>query len=335
MADTSHRLTFQNLAIGFMGLSVLVLLVMMVVNPIKGQTGAPSADLSTLDLKAFHKGAPAGGEIPLRRRDQLSVDQVAIQFASLNYTMDQIKNDAHNVPRLFLKSLPTGLGDIKDIDQRKKMFFKIMLPMALRVNEDIRTTRAQVWRLVQRLKTGLSITPEDRIWLSGLYKRYKVNPGNHKALLDKIDTFPVSLILAQAAEESGWGASRFAKEGNALFGQWTFNPRHKGIVPKGRPEGKTYRIRAFDTLYESFQSYVLNLNSHRAYKELRTLRARLKGQNKPLTGIDLANALGQYSERGQDYISTVISLIENNDLEALNSARLDQGGPGDLENPFL
>lgn len=139
--------------------------------------------------------------------------------------------------------------------------------------------------------------------------------------MQRVDIIPPSLALAQAAKESGWGTSRFARNGNALFGQWTWD-EDQGMEPKDRPEGTDHLVREFDTLLDSVEAYMLNLNRHRAYRELRSLRAGMRKRGEPIDGISLAGGLESYSELGMEYVERIRSMIDLNQLLALDNAEL-------------
>ena len=139
-----------------------------------------------------------------------------------------------------------------------------------------------------------------------------------------MDIIPPALAIAQAAKESGWGGSRFAQAGNALYGQWTWNSSHKGIIPKERPKGKTYRVRAFDNILNATRAYMLNLNANRAYGGLRERRLQRRKAGKALTGLALTEELLGYSAIGNRYVKALKSLIRANKLTALNTAKLGE-----------
>jgi Bax protein len=136
-----------------------------------------------------------------------------------------------------------------------------------------------------------------------------------------VDVVPVSLALAQAAIESGWGTSRFARQGNAIFGQWT-SQDGKGLVPSARPEGKTHKVRSFDRLSESVEAYLLNLNTHRAYRDFRTLRQQSRNSGERPKGEVLATGLEAYSEKGEEYVDLLRDMIRVNRLAAFDDAIL-------------
>jgi Bax protein len=243
-------------------------------------------------------------------------------FKRMGYNLDKVKANNQPVPRMFLASLPEDLAKVPENKQRKAIFFQAMLPLVLQVNEEILTDRRRLWTL--RYRTALGETPSaaDRLWLRVMTERYKVKPGDFSALIARIDIVPPSLALAQAAEESGWGTSRFAKQGNAMFGQWTTSSS-AGLVPSKRDEGKTHRVRAFDSLIDSVRAYTMNLNNHRAYKGFRKARQAARRAGAGLDGRRLAGKLNKYSERGQHYVKAIRGLIDFNELSSLDSARLD------------
>jgi len=132
----------------------------------------------------------------------------------------------------------------------------------------------------------------------------------------------LSLALAQAAIESGWGTSRFAREGNALFGQWVWGEAAKGLIPEDRQDGMNHKIRAFESPLEAVTSYIRNLNTHRAYRHMRDIRATMRSEGRMPDGHVLAEGLEAYSEKGRDYIDLVRDIIAANDLRALDHATL-------------
>ncbi|PHS79255.1 MAG: hypothetical protein COB59_02755 [Rhodospirillaceae bacterium] len=242
-------------------------------------------------------------------------------YASLNYDLDAVREGRGDVPRITLASLPSDLWRERETSKRKALFLKSVLPLVLQVNEQITQDRKRLKNLATAQKQG-PLQALDRLWLAVMAERYGTKRGDINAVLNRHDVVPPSLALAQAATESAWGSSRFVREGNAMFGQWTFSPQHPGIVPAGRDEGKTHRIRAFASLYDSLDSYVTNLNKHRAYKEFREMRSAMRRQGQPLDGLRLAGTLHRYSERGADYVNELRAIIFSNDLRLVDGARL-------------
>ena len=170
------------------------------------------------------------------------------------------------------------------------------------------------------------MSENDRLWMQGLAETYRAREATARALLVHVDEIPVSLALAQSAEESGWGTSRFTELGNALFGQWAFS-QEAGIIPKDRSEGKNHVIRAFGSLKESVRAYMLNLNRHAAYADMRARRAELRAVGGIISGHALASTLLAYSERGEDYVRSLHNLIEGNGLRAFDGAELTTEAP--------
>ena len=248
------------------------------------------------------------------------------KFALIDYRLTEVRSGAAEVPRLFITSLPHDLAGIQSVNDRKAAFIKLMLPLVLRVNEELLEDRARVEGLVRRLREGKRLRAADRAWLDLLSERYGAEPGNFDDLADRLDVVPPSLALAQAIEESGWGTSRFAKLGNAVFGQWTFG-RDEGIVPLERSDGRSHKIKAFSHLHDSVANYLTNLNRHPAYADFRRLRANMRTQGQELNGYVLAGTLTAYSERGADYISTIRAIMRFNNLTDLDGARLRGDAP--------
>lgn len=243
------------------------------------------------------------------------------KFSLMDYRLTEVRTGAAEVPRLYITSLPRDLAGIPSVDDRKAAFIKLMLPLVLRVNEELLEDRAKMERLVRRLREGKRLRAANRAWLDSLSEHYGVEPGDFDGLAERLDIVPPSLALAQAIEESGWGTSRFAKLGNAIFGQWTFSGG-EGIVPLERADGKSHRIKAFGHLQESVANYVTNLNRHAAYTEFRRLRASMRADGLELNGYVLARTLTSYSERGADYVTSIRAIMRFNDLTDLDDARL-------------
>lgn len=226
------------------------------------------------------------------------------------------------VPPLILTQFPNDLHLIHSIQDRKELFFKTILPMAMLANEEVSEQRNTLKALLLEYDQNGDISAAQQKWLNTLLKQYRVkknpllNPGSRALLFNRIDTLPESLILAQAANESGWGTSRFVRQANNIFGEWTFTPG-TGLVPEGRPEGETYEVRRFSNLYQSVRSYLRNINTHRAYTLLRNTRQKKRQDNQVATGIELSHGLKFYSTRREEYSREIASMIKSNRLEQL------------------
>lgn len=171
------------------------------------------------------------------------------------------------------------------------------------------------------IRSGIEPSPNLRSWLERLAARYETQPDRLDLLLRRVDTVPVSLAMAQAAIESGWGTSRFALHGNAIFGQWT-TAEGKGLVPSAREEGKTHKVRSFNRLSDSVSAYLLNLNTHPAYAEFREMRQEARRRGETPDGQMLAGGLEAYSEKGGEYVELLRNMIRVNRLGAFDDAFL-------------
>ncbi|MCP3177825.1 glucosaminidase domain-containing protein [Desulfuromonas sp. KJ2020] len=245
-------------------------------------------------------------------------------FEKNNYHWDTLDQ---GVPPFILKTIPNNFSGIEDIREKKRLFFLSILPMVLIINEEIAQERELLLDIYQALDADQPLSEEQKNFLSVLARKYKIKGdilSSSKArdnLRMRVDILPPSLVLAQAATESGYGTSRFAQMGNNLFGEWTFTPG-TGLIPKDRPDGATYEVRRFDSIYESLQSYMTNINTHWAYRSLREKRAKLRDAGISPKGIDLATGLERYSERGDAYIEDIKTMIRLNRLSRLSTATL-------------
>lgn len=208
----------------------------------------------------------------------------------------------------------------EDIDARKNAFFGYFLPLVEMRNEEILKLRAELLRQRENMN-DLSGRQQRRVMQ--LAEDYEIDefditePGDWDTLLRRVDVVPPSLALAQAANESGWGLSRFALEGNNYFGHWCY-VEGCGLIPDSRPAGARHEVAAFDSPAQSVQRYIRNLNSHDAYRDLRLKRSELRQNEELITGLELAEGLTQYSQRGQEYIRELQAMIRFNELDALD-----------------
>ncbi len=215
-------------------------------------------------------------------------------------------------------SLP-DFAAISDVKEKKSQFFAYLRPMAETENNKITVERKALLKIKERWAKSQKLSRTQKKHLKNLVEKYKVTQGlsiNNQLsqLLVKVDSIPTSLILVQAANESAWGTSRFAREGNNLFGLWCFN-KGCGMVPAKRTEGAHYEVSSFSSPVASVTAYCHNLNSHDAYQLLRQIRAQLKVHHHTATGHALAGGLISYSERGKGYVEELRSMIRNNNLE--------------------
>ncbi len=251
---------------------------------------------------------------------QIDVVSLTEKWSALSFDIDQIRSGSE-VPRFFVDHIPVDILDIQQVQTRKKIFLSVALPLILKANEEITARRTRLLKIIKNRKPGSILPADDQNWINQLTELYGAKPNDATDLLARIDVIPVSLALAQSIEESGWGTSRFAREGNALFGQRAWSPG-TGIVPQERDDGKTYEVRVYDALIQSIKGYVHNLNSHPAYSEFRDQRAKLQQEDIPARGYELSRTLLSYSERGEAYVEALQSLIRVNSLEQFENARL-------------
>lgn len=241
----------------------------------------------------------------------------------LGYRLSDVRKGHIEVPRTYLSDLPRELPALSGKHERKTLFFTAMLPLVLQVNELLKADRQRIIDLKTRVENGEVLLAKDTEWLEGMASEYRVPGLDFDILLERVNVVPPSLALGQAALESGWGTSRFAQLGNAPFGEraWT---SENGMIPRNRQDGDTHEIRAFGHLMDAVYGYILNLNRHSAYDQFREARAQLITKGRRLTGIALAPALTNYSERGVDYVTDLLTIMQGNRLEDFDSARLQQ-----------
>lgn len=261
----------------------------------------------------------------LRTDADRTVDAMLRRFEQQGFDLADYRGNGGRleVPRIFLAKLPVDIADVSITEKRKRAFIKVMLPHILRENERIAADRERLQVLHDRLRLGDSLGGRDRRWLDQLAERYGLDGDelDTAELLERVDIIPPALALAQSIEESGWGTSRFALLGNAVFGMWTWTPG-AGIVPEDRPEGETYEVQRFRSLENSVAAYMRNLNTKSSYREFRDRRAAQHARSETLDSYQLAGQLHRYSVRGADYIRTIRSIMRSNNLEAFDDARL-------------
>jgi len=257
----------------------------------------------------------------------LNVEKVETVFSAAKYTLENIHEKRMAVPRLYVARIPDGLANLQNIPRRKHTFLRIVLPMVLRVNESASITRSRLLKLRGQIATSKYVNTVDARWVAALATTYKLNTTEKVSgklldeLLLRVAPVPVSLALAQAVEESGWGTSRFAQDGNALFGQWEWS-ESLGIIPIERGDKESHSVRSFHTLMDSVEAYAQNLNTHWAYEDFRQRRERFLNNNKILDGLHMAETMHHYSERNLAYVESLQEIIRYNNLRVLDSARL-------------
>ncbi|MCG9738021.1 glucosaminidase domain-containing protein [Shewanella insulae] len=255
-----------------------------------------------------------------------SLDELIALFDSLGYNQAGWQAGNREVPRLTFEAVSERWQQTSSqipVQLKKMVFFRLMAPLILVANEQILLERQAIAQAELDAPELLALARKYRLLTDDSGSLTEEQRGQ---LLARVDIMPPSLVLAQAAEESGWATSRFTVEGNAFFGQWDFSG--KGMTPKAqRKELGNYGLARFDTPLASVQGYLLNLNTNAAYQSLRSLRAQLRADDKPITGLVLAGKLDKYSERGQAYIDGIREMIRYNRLEQVDEAYLSDRAP--------
>ena len=245
----------------------------------------------------------------------LNTQTVLNLFEDLEYDLDHVRNKKKVKPIYFTR-LPKDLSSIKSVKEKKETFLQILLPLVVAENEKIKEDRKYLLKILKDNESE-----KNKKWINKKYKAYKVSDKNINKLLEKIDIIPTSIALAQAAKESGWGTSRFALEGNAIYGQWTWNG--DGIEPLEKTKDQNHKILKFPLLRASVKAYINNLNTHRGYKGFREKRALLRKQNKQLAGLELIHELENYAQTGKVYTKILEQIINQNDLDELETVTID------------
>lgn len=270
--------------------------------------------------------------IEMVKNIQLRDGTYAIEFlASYGFDMKQIRKNKATVPEIYFARLPRELPGIRNVEIKKELFFSSLLAPILKVNDTIRQDRRRLKKIILKQTLGTDASEPDYLWLTQKLAHYRVKVRNGQSLvahsgellaelLNRMNIIPPELALAQAAQESGWGTSRFAQQGNALYGQWTWGSGC-GMVPAQRDKGKTHRMKCFKSIIESVDSYMLNLNTHNAYRALRQER-RAFHDDQVMDAIPLVETLTSYSEEGQNYVEKIKNIIRTNKLKDFNKARL-------------
>ena len=236
-------------------------------------------------------------------------------FDDLGYNLEGVRA-GQKVKPIYLTKLPRDLKALGDTKKKRELFIKIVLPLILNENEKITLDRKKLFKILGKNFN----TVGERVWLKRRFKEYKIVDQDIGKLKIRMDIIPVSIALAQAANESGWGTSRFALEGNALFGQWTWSK--KGLSPKNKDPDSNHKILQFQILKASVRAYKNNLNTHNAYQEFREERAKFRQKNEPIDGLSLVKYLKNYASIGEKYVKIIEDIIEKNSLTDFDQANL-------------
>ena len=237
----------------------------------------------------------------------LKTETVLNLFKDVDYDLGQVRSKKLVKP-IYFTQFPKDLDAIESTQLKKETFIKIVLPLVVAENERILADREKLIILSNKKFT----TDPEKQWIRQKLLEYKVKKGDLKELLVRMDIIPTSIALAQAAKESGWGTSRFALEGNAIFGQWTWSGQ--GIAPLDRASNKNHKILKFPILRASVKAYKNNLNTHKSYSKFREKRLNLRDKNKRISGLELTETLNNYAQTGSEYTKILNQIIRQNRL---------------------
>ena len=236
-------------------------------------------------------------------------------FENLKYDLKTIRL-GQAVKPVYLSRLPKDLNKIKSTQKKKDTFIKIVMPLILDENSKILEDRKKLFKILNKP----SNTRGEKVWLKRRFNDYKIKNEDIAELKIRMDIVPTSVAIAQAAKESGWGTSRFALDGNAMFGQWTWGK--DGIEPSQKEKNTSHKILKFPMLRSSVNAYIKNLNTHRGYSEFRKKRSELRQNNKNLSGLDLVEYLYNYAATGKEYVVILKKIIKQNQLTDFDSSVL-------------
>ncbi len=282
-----------------------------------------------LDGESLEKTSKIDEDLDLRnlfddvfKFDDLPNDAVRLNASTIEQLFKETKYNLKDVRKsklvkpISLSLLPKEIKKIKNSKKKKNLFIQIILPLILEENNRIKLNRIKLFSILNRSNN----TDTEKKWLNKKFKQYGVVKKDLLTLKIRMDIIPVSLAIAQAAKETGWGTSRFALEGNALFGQWTWSG--EGIKPAKSDSNATHKIMKFKILQSSVRAYQRNLNTHSSYKQFRMARAELRDNKRILDSLILANYLDKYAETGKEYIKALKKIIEQNNLTDFDDAKL-------------
>ena len=246
---------------------------------------------------------------------RLSAATIEELFKSTNYNLDDVRKNKLVKP-ISLTLLPAEIIKIENAKKRKDLFIQIILPLVIAENNNIKSDRNKLFNILNKNKN----TKAEQGWLNLKFKQYGVVNKDLSTLKVRMDEVPVSMTIGQAAKETGWGTSRFAQEGNALFGQWTWSG--EGIRPSEAANDSTHKVMKFKVLQASVKAYQRNLNTHSTYKSFRSARAELRDKGKNLDSMILSEHLDEYAETGKEYVKILQQIIRQNNLIDFDDAKL-------------
>mgnify|MGYP001561929546 FL=1 len=246
---------------------------------------------------------------------RLSASTIKQLFEDTGYDLNDVRKKKLVKP-VALTLLPQEIKMIENTKKRKEFFIQIVLPLIIQENNNIKRDRKTLFNIINKSNN----TNSEKQWLDKKYKQYGVKSKDLSTLKIRMDEIPVSLAIAQAAKETGWGTSRFAQEGNALFGQWTWSG--EGLKPKDSKKGENHKVMKFNILQASVRAYQRNLNTHSTYKDFRKARAEFRDTNKSLDSMELSKYLNKYAQTGNQYVEVLQKIIKQNKLQDFDDAKL-------------
>ena len=247
---------------------------------------------------------------------RLSASTIEQLFEDTKYNLESVKETKLVNIGNSIDHLPNEMKKIESVKKRKNLFIQIVLPLIIEENTKIRLDRIKLFSILNKNNNSQS----DKEWLLKKFKQYGVNKNDLSTLKIRMDEIPVSLAIAQAAKETGWGTSRFAQEGNALFGQWTWSG--DGIKPAGADSDSKHKVAKFKVLKASVKAYQRNLNTHSGYKSFRKERAIQRDNQGKLNSLELVKHLDNYAETGVEYTKILKQIIQQNSLTDFDDVKI-------------
>ena len=262
-------------------------------------------------------------DIDVFGEEEENINTPRLSASTIEELFNQNKYDLKKVKKTKLVNignkihrLPKELKNIESTKKRKELFIKIVLPLIIEENTRIKLDRKKLFVILNKSNNSNS----DKKWLKEKFKQYGVKNNDLATLKIRMDEIPVSLAIAQAAKETGWGSSRFAQEGNALFGQWTWSG--DGIKPAGVDKDAKHKVARFKVLKASVKAYQRNLNTHSSYKEFRKERAIQRDNYGKLNSLELVKYLDKYAETGVEYTKILKKIIRQNYLTEFDDVKI-------------
>jgi Bax protein len=246
---------------------------------------------------------------------RLSAATIEQLFEDTDYNLRDVR-ETKLVKPIALSLLPREIKKIENTTKRKNLFVKIILPLVIEENNRIKIDRKKLFNILNKNKNSIA----EKKWLGRKFKLYGVINKDLSTLKIRMDYVPASLTIAQAAKETGWGTSRFALEGNALFGQWTWSG--EGIKPAASDSDSKHKVMKFKVLKASVRAYQRNLNTHSSYKEFRMVRAELRDNDEKIDSLKLVDHLDKYAETGKEYVEILKKIIKQNSLQDFDDVQL-------------